>query len=203
MKSNKLNSISNFLKKAPLALLFFPALAFAHTEDDAYGFVSGFTHPILGYDHLLAMLSVGILSAQLGGRYIWIIPSLFVSFMLMGGILGAMDVGLPFVELGIALSVIVLGVAIVYSHIKQNLLLILAFTCSFGTLHGHAHGVEMPSSVSPVFYSFGFMMSTASIHLVGVFIGHLIIKHQQQQKLQTYLGSLVATAGCYIFYTLY
>ena len=101
-----------FLLQFLLVLCLIPASVFAHTAHGSLGFSSGLTHPIFGLDHLLAMLSVGILSVQMGGRAIWTVPLTFLCFMLVGGILGM--AGIPFfsVEVGIALSVLLLGFAI-------------------------------------------------------------------------------------------
>lgn len=179
-----------------------PAIAFAHSETDGNGFMAGVMHPILGYDHLLAMLCVGIVSAQLGGRQIWIIPSLFVTFMVTGGILGANGILFPFVEVSIALSVIVLGLMIVYAHKAISIVPIMLFVMFFGIAHGHAHGVEMPNSASPAFYSFGFVTSTSSIHLVGVVIGHFLTNNERLRRGLTFIGASVSTAGFIILISL-
>lgn len=184
-------------------LLLFPAVALGHTGEGSTGFMAGLLHPIKGLDHLLAMLCVGIVSAQMGGRSIWTVPSLFVIFMIVGGILGANNVGVPFVEVGIAISVIVLGLGIVVAH-RWNVapLMIMTFVAFFGMLHGHAHGVEMPRSASPFYYSFGFIASTSSIHLAGVLIGHTLISHDKLAKALTFVGASVASAGVFILYGL-
>jgi urease accessory protein len=48
----------------------FPVVVFAH-ESSLGGLISGLNHPVLGLDHLLAMVSVGIISYQLSGKAIW------------------------------------------------------------------------------------------------------------------------------------
>lgn len=183
-------------------LLLIPTAVFAHTEGDGQGFISGILHPVLGYDHLLAMLSVGILSAQLGGNRIWTVPSLFVLSMVAGGILGFNHVLFPFVEAGVACSVIVLGVGIMLAHKETNVILIMLFVAFFGALHGHAHGVEMPKAASPVFYSFGFVVSTSLIHLLGVFVGHTLTVQEKLQRALTFVGAMVSGAGLFILYGL-
>ena len=183
-----------------------PAVVFAHSESSGNGLVAGLTHPIFGLDHLLAMLSVGIVSAQYGGRLIWLVPALFVTFMVVGGTLGANGISLPFVELGIALSVLVLGIGIMLANNKRItawlIPLTIAFVIIFGSLHGHAHGVEMPGSASPVYYSFGFIVSTSLIHLVGVFIGYFVSTNTTLKKFSAVLGALFAGAGCFILMNL-
>jgi urease accessory protein len=189
-----------------LLLTILPAVAFAHSESSGNGFISGLAHPIFGLDHLLAMLGVGIVSAQYGGRLIWLVPALFVAFMVIGGILGANGIGLPFVELGIALSVLVLGICIMLANNQRFMSWLvpttIAFVIVFGSLHGHAHGVEMPGSANPVFYSFGFIVSTSLIHLVGVLIGHFLSNYEGFKKFSTILGALFASAGCFILVNL-
>jgi urease accessory protein len=194
-----MNTFSQTRKYWLLLAVFFPAFAWAHSDGDAGGFVEGALHPIMGLDHLLAMLSVGIVSAQFGGRLIWLVPALFVSMMLVGGILGSNGIEFPMVEAGIASSVIVLGLGISVAHKQKSyrwaIPLTMAFVAVFGSLHGHAHGVEMPESASPVYYSFGFIISTSIIHLIGVFIGYIFQNFPRLQKTTVYLGLIIAGAG--------
>ena len=179
-------------------LMLLPIVASAHSGNDGSGFVAGFLHPIFGYDHLLAMLSVGIVSAQLGGRAIWTVPSLFVTSMVVGGALGVMQVAFPLVEEGVALSVIILGLGIIFSRQQRNVPLTMLFVAFFGALHGHAHGVEMPNSASPIYYSFGFVVSTSLIHLLGVLVGYTLTHQNRLQRGLTYLGAAVSGVGCFI-----
>lgn len=173
-----------------------PVVAIAHTADDAgTGFLSGLLHPIYGPDHFLAMLCVGIVSAQLGGRNIWIVPSLFVLAMIGGGILGIYQMGLPLVEFGIALSVIVLGIAIVMAQRESGRLLIMLFVIFFGIFHGYAHGYEMPNSASPIYYAFGFVVSTSCIHLLGVLIGYVFTTRKELNHYLRYAGVAIAGIG--------
>jgi len=187
-----------------LLIALLPEAAWAHTEEDGAGLVSGLLHPILGYDHLLAMLSVGIVSAQLGGRQIWAVPTFFVLSMLAGGIIGFNQIELTHVELGIALSVLVLGLAILAVHYRlqgrYGVYLIMAMVIYFGIMHGHAHGMEMPNSASPVFYSLGFILSTSSIHLVGVAIGHTFTHTASFRRATSLIGTAMTLAGCFILY---
>jgi len=191
------------IKTVTLAILaLFPALALAHSNSSGSGFTAGLLHPVLGMDHLLAMLSVGIISAQFGGRFVWFVPTLFVIAMVIGEVMGANGIGLPFVELGIATSVVVLGFGIIFArhnqHYKWLVPLTMAFVVLFGLLHGHAHGEEMPNSASPVYYAFGFIVSTSLIHLVGVLIGFLFTHRENLRRASTILGVAVAGAGFYI-----
>lgn len=181
---------------AGLLAALFPLFAHAHSETGATGFMAGLLHPVFGFDHLLAMLSVGILSAQMGGRSIWTVPALFVTAMIVGGILGANHVDFPFVETGIALSVVVLGIGIIFARRgKLAPLFIMVFVAFFGSLHGHAHGAEMPGSASPVYYSFGFVISTSTIHLIGVLIGHNFMRHHVLERALIVVGGAVASIG--------
>ena len=202
IKEIEIMNRQKMMKTLLTVCLFFPAVAFAHTEDDGMGFVTGLLHPIFGYDHLLAMLSVGIVSAQLGGRSIWTIPVLFVASMVFGGVLGANQILFPFVEIGIALSVVILGLTIIYAHKQRFLTLIMLIVAFFGILHGHAHGVEMPGSASPVFYSFGFVVSTSTIHLLGVLCGLMLNRREKVRLASTYLGGVVTAMGFFILYGL-
>jgi urease accessory protein len=158
------------------AVVFSTTGAYAHENQVIlFGpFLGGFTHPVLGLDHFIAMLSVGIVSAIIGGRAIWGVPATFVTFMAVGGALGWSQIGFPssFIETGIALSVLLLGLLIaIYRQLPAIYVAIpVAF---FGTMHGYAHGAEIPSIADPVLYALGFMSGTIVIHLVGVLIGDI------------------------------
>lgn len=184
-------------------LVLVPRAALAHSREAA-GFISGFVHPFLGVDHLLAMLSVGVISARIGGAYIWRIPALFVSAMVAGGVIGAWGIALPMVEWGIGLSVLVLGgaIVVVQQGSRTILIVVMAFVAFFGTLHGHAHGAEMPASASPPFYSAGFVVSTTLVHLLGVLLGRLPGKAARFRKLPSYVGSAITIGGILILYGL-
>jgi urease accessory protein len=151
-----------------------PTVAAAHTGVGApAGFAHGFLHPITGLDHILAMVTVGIFAWQLGWRALCLVPATFVAVMALGGTLGIAGIGVPFVELGIALSVVVLG-ALVAAGVKAPVAAAMALAGGFAIFHGHAHGAEMPETVAGLAYGVGFMLATALLHLAGIGIGMLI-----------------------------
>lgn len=151
-----------------LAGLVLPAVADAHTfgAHDA-GFAHGFLHPVGGWDHLLAMVAVGLWAAQRGGAALWALPATFVTAMIGGGLLGMAGIELPAVELGIAGSVIVLG-ALIAAQSRLALPVSMAVVALFALFHGHAHGVEMPEAAQPLLYGLGFALATALLHGAGV-----------------------------------
>lgn len=185
-----------------VVLICFPAAAHAHVGVEAgKGFVAGLLHPVVGLDHFLAMLSVGIVSAQLGGRRIVTVPALFVLAMIGGAVAGVYGYQWPMTEMGIALSVIVLGTAI--ASVRQNgegwpILAVMAVVALFGSLHGHAHGMELPKSADPVYYAGGFVTSTTAIHLLGVGIGHLFTARASFVAPLRHMGSAMAGMGLMI-----
>lgn len=176
----------------------FPMPALAHEGASLpYGsFLAGLTHPVLGLDHLLAMVSVGIVSAQIGGRAIWTVPGTFVAVMALGGLLGWLDIGLTAIEAGIAVSVLALGVAIAAD---RRLPMSLAMTAVgfFAIFHGYAHGAEMPTVANALTYSLGFMAGTAALHVSGVVVGD-ISQHYSAGKLMLRVGgAAIALSGTY------
>jgi urease accessory protein len=156
-----------------LALLMICGSAFAHeTTGVAGGFVSGFLHPLLGWDHVVAMVAVGLWGAFLGMPAIWVLPVVFPLMMAVGGVLGLAAVPLPAVEIGIALSAIVLGVMVVFAA-RPPLWIATLIVAAFAIFHGHAHGTELPEAASPLAYSLGFVVATGSLHLIGIGFGLL------------------------------
>ena len=174
-----------------------PTVASAHTGiGDTGGFAHGFLHPVTGLDHILAMVTVGIFAWQLGGRAIWLVPASFVAIMALGGMLGIAAIGVPLVELAIAVSVIVLG-AMVAAGVKAPLAVAMGIVGLFAMFHGHAHGAVMPETAAGVAYGLGFMLATAMLHLAGVGIGFLIGRSGDQygQVGVRAAGGVVAIAG--------
>ncbi|MCX5513144.1 urease accessory protein [Kaistia algarum] len=180
---------------APLLLV--PSLAFAHTGvGETSGFIHGFSHPINGLDHILAMVMVGIFAWQLGGRALWAVPTTFVVVMAIGGALGIAGVNVPFVEVGIALSVIVLG-AIVALGVKAPIAAAMGLVGLFAIFHGHAHGAEMPEDAGGLAYAAGFMLATALLHIAGIAVGFGIgkISEKYGPVVMRTAGGLAAIAG--------
>jgi urease accessory protein len=184
-----------------LFLFLLPGAAEAHTFKGETGFVSGLFHPVLGFDHLLAMLSVGIVSAQIGGRSIWTVPLMFVSVMGLGGFLGIQGITLFGVEYGIALSVLFLGLAVARGKAVHPLLAHLG-VAFFAVFHGHAHGAEMPEMASPLVFSLGFLLGTAAIHLAGVSLGLVSRVIPNGPQTLRYVGAGIAGIGVYIIHIL-
>lgn len=133
----------------------------------AGGFLSGFTHPIQGWDHVAAMVAVGIWGAYLGQPSIWILPVVFPTIMAFGASLGVADVPVPPVEFMIALSGMVLGLLIVFA-IRMPTVVAAAIVGVFAIFHGYAHGQELPNAVSPGVYAVGFVVGTGFLHATGI-----------------------------------
>jgi urease accessory protein len=167
-----------------------PAVALAHTGvGDTSGFVHGFGHPASGLDHILAMVMVGVFAWQLGGRALFLLPVTFVGVMAVGGALGIAGIEIPFVEAGIAFSVVALG-AIVAFGVKAPTAAAMGVVGLFAIFHGHAHGAEIPEDAGGVAYAAGFMIATALLHLSGIAAGFLMGKASQH-----YASVLVRLAG--------
>lgn len=151
-----------------------PSFAFAHVGvGDAQGFSHGFMHPLGGIDHILVMVAVGLLAARLGERALWLVPISFVAMMIVGGALGMAGIELPFVEIGIGLSVVVLGLVVAF-RFALPVAAAMALVGFFAIFHGHAHGAEMPETASGLGYGLGFVIATAILHAAGIGLGLLI-----------------------------
>ncbi|MBC7145613.1 MAG: HupE/UreJ family protein [Thioclava marina] len=179
---------------AGLLALLAPQMAAAHiTQTGSGGFTAGFEHPLSGYDHFLAMFSVGLWGAQMGGRRVWSLPVTFPMIMVVGGVIGILGLPLPGIEIGIALSIIVLGLAIAAAW-KPAEWVSLAIIAVFALYHGYAHGAELPMAADPADFAIGFVLATGMIHVIGVGVGLVLepIRHGQFSKL---LGVLIAVVG--------
>ena len=158
---------------ALLALISTPDAAFAHNEAGiSGGFLSGFLHPLFGWDHIVAMVAVGLWGAFLGWPAIWVLPVVFPLVMVLGGVLGIVGVPVPFVETGIALSAIVLGVLVAMAT-RAPIWAAAVIVGLFAIFHGHAHGTELPAASNPIAYAIGFVIATGLLHLTGIAFGML------------------------------
>jgi urease accessory protein len=195
MKAKRCNGrIACLFLPATLCLLAAPAQA--HTlGGEAGGFLSGLQHPISGWDHILAMVSVGLWGAQLGAPAIWLLPVTFPIVMAFGGFLGLVGVPFPSVEIGIALSALLLGAAVMVQW-RPPLLAAAVLVGMFALFHGHAHGAELPPGESGLLYSIGFVVATGCLHLAGVAIGTVHRWGWGRRVLQT-AGACVAMGGVY------
>lgn len=174
-----------------------PTLAFAHTgHGDTNGFVHGFMHPIGGLDHMLAMVLIGVFAYQLGRNAMWLVPMAFLVLMAVGGLAGVAGIPIPFVEIGIALSVVALGIAVAMD-VKWPVALAMTVAGLFAVFHGHAHGSEMSSAFSPGPYAAGFILATAGLHILGVGLGALIGEAGRSYSIQLYrfAGGVAAVLG--------
>jgi urease accessory protein len=167
----------SFASKASLAALAavatigFSSTAFAHVGDHSHmSFAEGLAHPFTGLDHILAMVAVGLWASQLGGRALWLLPLTFPVVMAAGAALGFGGVAPPWVEIGVAGSVLVLGAAIALT-LRPSFAVSLPLIALFAALHGYSHGVELPADVSALTYAGGFIAATLALHLIGIAIG--------------------------------
>ena len=184
-----------------LMLSIIPVFAQAHVLS-GIGFGNGALHPLSGIDHLLAMVAVGIVSVQLGRKYVLVIPLMFVSLMVLGGVLGIYGFSLPFVEIGIALSVLFSGLAIVLSR-KISIKITMSLIALSAIFHGHAHGSEMSVIANPLLYTAGFVLSTAALHFSGVLMGNFAVKTSIRRKFLKLAGAGVGIAGLLILFGIF
>lgn len=149
------------------------APALAHTGEGIQGgFISGLTHPIFGWDHVVAMVAVGLWGAILGAPAIWILPIVFPLVMAFGAALGIAGISVPFIEPGIALSGVVLGLLVAF-FVRTPLVVAAVIVGVFSIFHGYAHGTELPSAANPLAYGVGFVISTGILHAIGIAFGML------------------------------
>jgi urease accessory protein len=168
--------------------------AFAHTAEGlGGGFASGFMHPLLGPDHIAAMLAVGLWGAFLGAPALFILPVVFPLVMAAGGVLGILGVPLPGIELGIAASAVVLGVMVALAA-KPHLWIAALLVGLFAIFHGHAHGTELPGEANALAYAIGFVIATGLLHLAGIAFG-LLTQYPNGRLAVRAAGGAIALAG--------
>ena len=148
------------------SLVLAPSVAFAHPGHDTSGMLAGLSHPLFGWDHLLAMVAVGMLAVMGRSKPAWQLPCAFVGFMLLGALLGINGVAIAAVETGILLSLVVLGGLLAFG--RAGYLSVVTLCCALsGLLHGNAHGIELPAGLAASSYISGFIMATIALHALG------------------------------------
>ncbi len=195
MKRFRFPSLQAYEALLALLVLLASALpAFAHVQQgQAQGFLTGMGHPISGFDHVLAMIAVGLWGAQLGPPAVWLLPVTFPMIMAVGGFFGLLGIPLPGVEVGIALSAVLLGL-MVASEAKPPLVVAGSIVAFFAVFHGHAHGTELPPGQSALLYSIGFVIATGCLHGLGIAIG-MVHKWPAGRVALRFSGAVVTLAG--------
>jgi len=179
--------------------LVFVSYAQAHVEKgQAIGFVTGLEHPWSGLDHVLAMIAVGIWGAQMGNPALWILPVTFPMVMSLGAMMGLLGFPLPGIEIGIAVSAILLG-AMVLFEVKPELYIAAVMVGFFAIFHGHAHGTELPPGQSGLLYSMGFVIATGVLHGIGITIG-LIHRWPAGKLVLRGAGAFIAAMGMFFLW---
>ncbi len=170
--------------------------ALAHAQTGvAGGLISGLLHPVLGIDHLVAMVAVGLWGAILGAPAIWVLPITFPLVMAMGAMAGVAGVPLPGVEIGIAASALALGAAVV-ARARPPLWAAAVLVGFFALFHGHAHGTEIPAASNPLAYGVGFVVATGLLHIAGIVIG-LLVRWPTGLLVVRSCGALIAGIGAW------
>ena len=201
----KQNQFWRYLVGSIILTLSIQSVASAHTgAGDPNGFLHGLGHPIGGLDHVLAMVAVGLWAAQIGGKALWLVPSVFVVAMAGSSVLGHLAIPLPGIEQGILASDFLLGLLMLIAP-RLPLAVSMGIVGILAIFHGYAHGAEMPETASGLMYGVGFILSTATLHLTGIGMGLSIDKFQPifRQQLFRAGGAAVVIGAAYILVTNY
>ena len=186
----------NLALLAALLLLAVTDVSAHSAEGLAGGFLSGLMHPVLGPDHVIAMVAVGLWGAFLGKPAIWLLPIVFPMVMAFGGALGVAGIPVPAVETGIAVSAIVLGAMVAFAA-RPPIWVAAVIVGAFAIFHGHAHGTELPGAANPLAYSLGFVIATGLLHLCGIAFGALA--HWPVGKVAVRAGGGLIALGGFAF----
>jgi urease accessory protein len=198
---NTMRRSFKLLSLAAVATAGFSTAALAHVGDHSHmSFTEGLLHPFSGVDHVLAMVAVGLWASQLGGRALWLLPLTFPAVMAVGAALGMSGVALPWVEIGIAGSVMVLG-ALVALALRPSLAISVPLIGAFALLHGYSHGVELPAGISALSYGAGFIVATLVLHAVGIATGLIAGRLPVRFAART-AGGAIAVLGVVLLVTL-
>ena len=159
-----------------------------------HGIMAGFTHPIFGIDHNVAILGSGILGYIVDQKK-WYLASLaFILAMIVGGFLGLDQEATFFIEKVIASSVVVIGLFIALQQ-RLNLLLMIVILFIFGGFHGYAHGAEMSETNSAFKYIPGFTLGALLLAAIGIFTGRTAHEKSTNESLINLLSGIIMGCG--------
>jgi len=199
MKNINHRQLSIVIFLTTIVVFSWPSSVLAHVESgQAGGFFSGLSHPVSGLDHVLAMIAVGLWGAQLGTPAMWLLPVAFPMMMAFGGMLGLMGIPVPGIEIGIAVSGVVLG-ALILVEKRMSLFAAILIVAFFAIFHGHAHGTELEAGQNAMLYSLGFVLCTGTLHGIGIGIG-LVHRWEFGRLALRGAGSLVMAGGLYFLW---
>ena len=192
--------ISLFAAVVTLAMTGLNSAALAHVGDHSHmSFAEGLAHPFTGLDHVLAMVAVGLWAAQLGRPAVWLLPATFPVVMAIGAAVGMSGSEMPWVEIGVAGSVVALGAAIAFAY-RPSLAASAALIALFALLHGYSHGVELPTDASGLTYGAGFVAATLTLHMIGIAIGLLANRIPVRYGARA-AGAAIAVTGAVLLLT--
>lgn len=145
--------------------------AHAHSGH-AEGALAGLLHPLLGLDHLLAMIAIGLWASQLGERGRDLLPACFIGAMALAAGAAVAGIALPVVELGIAGSLLLAGLLVAF-RVRVAPLAGALLAGLFALFHGYAHGAEMPALAQGWQYFAGFLATSFLLLQAGLRVGPL------------------------------
>ena len=190
-----MRSFLSFIAMIGLFTFMMSQPAFAHVNEEGLkgGFISGYIHPLLGWDHVAAMVAVGIWGAFLGHRAVWILPIVFPFVMVLGGVLGMVGLPVPFIVPGIALSSIIIGLAIAFKW-RAPLWIASVIVGIFAIYHGYAHGQNLPAASNPIAFALGFVLGSGTLHFIGILFS-LLDRYKWGIKALQLGGVIIALVG--------
>lgn len=190
-----------------LALLLMLAtgqLALAHPghfhPEQASDLRTGLLHPLMGLDHMLACVAIGLLSVRLGGRALWMMPATCMLAMLTGGIAAVAGMPLLGAEFGLALSVVLLGTLVAAAPLAPAWVR-LSLVASFAFVHGHVHAAEAAGG-SLAGYFTGILLTSALLVAAGIAVGFVAEKLRSLRPFPI-VGCGIAACGLAMMLTLF
>ncbi len=170
-----------------------PSIIFAHGSHGS-GMMAGFTHPIFGLDHSIAIVGSGILSYLLDPKKWYFYLLTFLIAMIIGGLLGINNEATLLIERLIAFSVVSIGLIIAF-RMKLNFALVLIILALFGFFHGYAHGAEMPETNTALKYISGYSLGTILLGTIGMLISKFIQSQNDLHPCIPILGGVITGCG--------
>ena len=189
-----------------LVLLIFATPALAHhplggrlPSNFFEGIMSGFGHPVIGFDHLAFIIASGLLAATIGRGILIVIA--FITATALGAIIHLQAIDLPIPEIVIAASVVLFGALLVTGNDHKQSpnynLMLVGLAALAGIFHGHAYGEGIfGAETTPLMaYLLGFTIIQLVISLGVYTIATKVMKTTSIKTITRFAGLAITAIG--------
>jgi urease accessory protein len=159
------------------------------------GLISGLAHPIIGLDHLLFIIAIGVAAYYFGRRNATAVA--FIAATIAGTIVHLYRATLPYPDVWVALALTVLGILFFRGSRVLRSKVALGFFALSGIAHGYAYGEAIVGAEPAplVAYLAGFALVQFAIVVGAYEITRVLSRKQLASRVAPLFGGVLFLAG--------